>query len=549
MAKCVLISYAGYPYTLSSLLPDNGLANLAGALLRSGHQVTVLDFGTVGTIRRLIPEGHTEALNGIFKKFGKDVYKKGMGDLARLSDELEEYQKRAVREIGKEIACFIEKERADFAGFKLWNGDGFTGSIALAREIKDRIPGFPVVAGGPHVDMYNRIILEATDAFDILAYGEGEEIIVGLAGYFDGKKDLGRIPNLIYRKGGRTTVTPVKWIDDLDSLPFPVYDEKVYPAMRGDEKIKIIVLDESRGCSNCCFFCMQPIKSGTRIRMKTADRLLEEIKRMAGKHGISCFRFAGSATPPALIGELAGRLLKEGIRIKYTMFARIKESDTAFFRVLRESGCQAVFFGVESGSQRILDKGLGKNVDVDRIRQVLRMSKEAGIFTVASFIFPAPFETEESMRESLDLICQTRPDSVLVQPPGILMGTRWDKEHESFGFEFEKGREHYFRSCLTYKYKLLFPVWLWEPAPFRVNRLAFAEMIGKTEAFTRAVEEAGLLTSCTDELAFISRYTDFRNREKDFRDMCRLWHLGGDHRRISLLVREINRNSADPLYA
>ncbi|MCK4777811.1 MAG: hypothetical protein KAS39_05480, partial [Actinomycetia bacterium] len=131
MSKCILISYAGYPYTLSSLLLDNGLANLAGALLRAGHKVKILDFGTVSTIKRLIPQGHKEKLNELFKKYGNKIYEDGIKELTHLNNKLEEYQNQKVREIGQEIADFIEKEKADFAGIKLWNGDGFTGSIII----------------------------------------------------------------------------------------------------------------------------------------------------------------------------------------------------------------------------------------------------------------------------------------------------------------------------------------------------------------------------------------------------------------------------------
>ncbi len=56
MARGLLVSYAGYPYTPSSLTPDNGLANLAGALLEAGHDVRIIDYGTVSTMRRLFPE-------------------------------------------------------------------------------------------------------------------------------------------------------------------------------------------------------------------------------------------------------------------------------------------------------------------------------------------------------------------------------------------------------------------------------------------------------------------------------------------------------------
>ncbi len=546
MAKCILISYAGYPYTLSSLLLDNGLANLAGALLEAGHKVKILDYGTVSTIKRLIPEGHKEKVNDLFKKYGNNIYKDGLKELFIINNDLEEYQNKKVRDIGQEIAEFVEKEKADFAGMKLWNGDGFTGSIAIAEQIKKRIPGFPIAAGGPHVDMYREYILDATDVFDLLAYGEGEEIIVDLANYFDGKGSaklpggLEKINNLIYKKNGKIKVTERKWIEDLNTLPFPVYDEDIYLAMKGNEKIKIIVLDESRGCPNCCYYCMQPGKSGTKIRIKTPDKLITEIKKIIKRYKINCFRFAGSGTPSELIRDAAGRVIDEGIDIKYTMFARIKDSDEDLFKILKKSGCRAIFFGVESGSQKILDKSLGKKIKVEKIKKVIRACKKAGIFTIISFIFPAPFDTEETMKESLDLVFDVKPDSISAVPGGVLRGTEWDKNYNKYGFRFPKGKREYFNKTMTIKYKLFFPGSLWDTPPYSFNNEDILDLIKKTEQFKSFLEENSFLTSFPDELVIVAEYSGYKSKVKDFKIKCRELHLSGDFIEIFKIIQKVN---------
>ena len=68
MARVMLVSLAGYPYTPSSLMPDNGLASLAGSLMEAGHQVRVLDYGTVSTLRRLFPERLSHKLRPLAEK-------------------------------------------------------------------------------------------------------------------------------------------------------------------------------------------------------------------------------------------------------------------------------------------------------------------------------------------------------------------------------------------------------------------------------------------------------------------------------------------------
>jgi len=540
MTKCILISYAGYPYTLSSLLLDNGLANLAGALIDAGHKVKILDFGTVSTIKKLTPPGHKEKLTDLFNKYRHNIYTDGLDELKLLNKKIEEYQEQKVHEIGEEVAKFIEKENADFAGIKLWNGDGFTGSIAIAEEIKKRIPGFPIVAGGSHVDLYKEYILSATDKFNVLAYGEGEQIIVDLANYFKGKGRLEKINNLIYKKNGKITITEKKWIEDLNSLPFPVYDENIYLAMKGNEKIKIIVLDESRGCPNCCYFCMQPIKSGTRIRMKRPEKIISEIKTIIQKYKINCFRFAGSGTPAKLIQETAKMLINEKIDIKYTMFARIKDADENLFETLKKSGCRAIFFGIESGSQKILDKSLGKKLKVDKIRSVIKACKKSGIFTITSFIYPAPFDTDKTMQESMDLIFDVKPDSVSVLPAGVARGTEWDKNYKKYNFEFPQGKRAYFNKAMSIKYKLFLPVKLWEPFPHIINNEDFSTYISRTEHFKSILEKNNFLTSFPDELVIVSQYAGYN--EKTFRKRCRELHLNGDYTEITKIIRRVNRN-------
>ncbi|MBW2966134.1 cobalamin-dependent protein, partial [Candidatus Woesearchaeota archaeon] len=255
MVKGVLINYGGYPNTPSALMPDNGLANLAGSLIREGHEAIILDYNTVDSIRRLFPQNRE----------------------GNLDERIKQAQKQDVADVANNISNLIEKENIAFIGFKLVMGTGFESSIEIAEKVKEDNPEIPIFAGGPHIDWFRERICEVTDVFVALAYGEGEETIVRLAEYVERKRELNEIPNLIYKENGDIKITPIKRIDDLNSLAFPIYDEDVYLAMKGDNKIKIIVIDESRGCPNRCNFCIHPIKSGNKRRIKDPSKLVSEI--------------------------------------------------------------------------------------------------------------------------------------------------------------------------------------------------------------------------------------------------------------------------------
>ena len=539
-----LITFAGYPTALNCLLPDNGLASLAGALIDNGHTTRILDYGKVSMIREMFPPKFSRRLRDIGKRMidqleqGKKPGTKDIISLLLTEKLLERYHRKIFSKVAREISNLVEKEKVDFIGFKLWNGYGFAGSLRIAHELKKAFPEIPIFAGGPHVDLFKETILKATGDFDAIAYGEGEETIVMLAEHVEGKRKLKDIPNLIFTKDGRTVTTPIKRIENLDDLPFPVYDEEVYPAMGGDEKIRMIMLDESRGCNNSCYFCPHPMKSG-KFRTKSSGRTVEEIERIINKYGIKLFKYAGSNTPITQLRKIAEEIMRRNLKIEYTTFSHVKGARLEHFKVLKESGCYAVFFGIESGSQGVLDESMNKGVRVEEIRNAIRFSKEAGLFTVGSLIFPSPIETEASKRETLDLLLQIKPDSVPIQIPMVCPGTEWEKRPEAFGFELDKTT--YVKEVMTYKVKLLSPPRFWKPLPYKINGKDFRDYVGEYEQFAKALEKEGLLTVLTDEMALLAKYAGVTPRE--LRDLNRLQFLTGDYETIKKLVEKINKNT------
>ena len=542
--RSLLISYAGYPFTPSSLMPDNGLANLAGSLLESGHHTMILDYGTVDMVEKLYPRDLSRKAQKIYRRLFSEGGKKpgaGIKDIAGLKYldyRLNRFRGRAVREIASDIINKIEKVRPDFIGFKLWNGDGFTGSVKIAELIKRSFPGLKIVAGGPQVDIYGSHIYSVTDVFDALVYAEGEEVLPLFGEYCVGGEYLSRIPNLIYRIGGRIRKNAVRWIRDPDRLPFPVYSPEIYPAMKGDRKIKIIVVDESRGCPNRCAFCIQPIKSGGSLRLKSPERVVKEMKNSILDFGVTSFRYAGSSTPLKHAVNIADRIIKEGLKVTYSSFGHVGNTSDSAFEVLKKSGCHSIFFGIESGSEEILRRGFGKTITPGMIRETMLSCRKAGIFTVGSMIFPAPFETEKTEEESFELLRDIRPDSVPIQFPGIYPRTAWRMNPEKYNLRITA--KNYELETMSYKIKLLFPPRYWAPLPYRVNNMKFREFAAKTTDFGKRLEAEGILTHISDDQALMALHAGYRGREREFRDRFRYLFASGDVENIQALVTTIN---------
>lgn len=540
MARALLVSFAGYPFTPSSLTPDNGLANLAGALVEAGHEVRVLDYGTVSMMRRLFPAALSEVLRPVGARL---LESKGapsaeaMDQLQALSTQLEAHQAAELSLLGEELAAEVRAFRPDFVGFKLWNGDGFTGSLALAQRLRSEFPALPVYGGGPQSSWFREAIYRRTQVFDALAYGEGERLILDLVEAAVAGRPLASIPGIIYQQEGQAVTNERAEGLDLNTLPFPVYDPEVYPAMGGQEKAKIVVLDDSRGCPYACGFCTHPVESGRRLRTASAELLVDRMEQLGQRHGFRVFRFSGSSTPGRLMRQTAEEILRRGLDVLYTCFGHFASADEDHFQVMARSGLRAIFFGLESGCQEVLDQATGKPIRLTEVKETMRRAQEAGIFTVASMIVPLPFDTEETLQESLAFALDARPDSIPVQFPGILPGTPWMERPEQYHLQVAD-RDALVDEILDYKIKLLYPPAYWKPLSYGVNGLSYAEFTGLTARFAGALEQAGLLTGVPDDNVLLADLAGMTPR--DFRDHARLWCLTGDAEAMAEMVTRVN---------
>jgi radical SAM superfamily enzyme YgiQ (UPF0313 family) len=542
MAKGILINYSGYPNTPSSLMPDNGLANLAGSLIREGHEAIILDYSNADTLKRLFPYRHKEELNSlvarIMKSFAenKQPNHEDINKFHSLDNKISLLEKEKVHQISREIADYVKKERADFVGFKLWTGDGFEGSIMIAKELKKYNPGHPIFAGGPHVDWFREKIFSVTEAFDVLVYGEGEETIVGLAEYAEKNKNLEEINNLIYKQNGKIRITPLKRIADLDNLPSPCYDSSIYPAMERNQKIKIVAFDESRGCNNHCFFCIQPIKSGS-LRKRNPKQIVDEMEKIIKNYGINSFKYAGSNTPSELAEAIAKEIIDRKINIKYTSFAHATDNQRDF-NLLKESGCYALFYGIESGSQDILYK-MNKQIKVEQIKNAINATKSAGIKVIGSVIVPAPFETEETKKQTLELLLELRPNAVPANPPALMPNTTWANYPNKFNFDIAPD---FMQIMMDYKTKIFYPPLLWDQLPYKINGKTCQEIFKESYEFAQTLEKAGLVTQIADDILLMANYSEMPARE--FRDKSRNDFITGNYSEICKTVEKINKNSS-----
>ena len=280
----------------------------------------------------------------------------------------------------------------------------------IAKAVDRRII---TVVGGPHANALPEQTLEEFPAFDCLVQGEGEVTLGELCRRVsEGDADR-RIPGLVHRAGSGIDRNPERGLlPDIDVLPFPARDLIVRGSRPGhstrgfSNKIASTELYTSRGCPFGCSFCAIQATFGTTVRFRAPSFIEEEVSAMVRDHRIGHLVIADDTFTlqrdrAFAICDILGR---SGIA-SWNCDTRATSVSKDLLRAMRESGCRKVAFGVESGSQRILD-AIGKKITVDQVRQAVSWAHDAGIRHIeGNFIIGSdPSETEHDISLTRKLI-------------------------------------------------------------------------------------------------------------------------------------------------
>lgn len=341
------------------------------------------------------------------------------------------------------------------------------------------------------------------------------------------------MPNLIYRENGTTRKTAEARVKNLDSLPTPTYDISIYPALK--EKIGIFVTEWSRGCPYQCNFCTHPVKSGIATRNRSAEKIIEELESYKDLYQAHVFRSGDSDTSKSALEAMALRLSDGNNGFEYAATTHMNNISQEYLELMKKSGFYSIFFGMESGSQSMLDYAFNKKLKVETIRRAVGETKKAGIITVTSMIFPSPGETEQTKQESLDLLLEVRPDSVPVNIPIVAPNTAWYREPNKFGIKLPAD---YDRELMYFTPKLMLPPSQWDHLSFEVNGKNFLELAKESNEFANKLEANGILTQAIDEIMLMAKY--YGTDAGTFLTKIRHDLAAGDHIQVREVIKTIN---------
>jgi len=308
----------------------------------------------------------------------------------------------------QKVALEVLHNHPKIIGFSTWC-ISYPTSLKLAQTIKSLEPEIPIVFGGPQASILDRETLSQYSFIDYILRGEADNSIVDLVGnLINGKssKNIENIPGLTYRIPSRNKIVrneDTGYIANLDTLPIPAYD--LIPLN------KVIKLDVGRGCPFKCTFCTTSSYFSKSYRVKSVSRIIREMEYCYKKNGITSFGFAHDmfTLNKKFVFNLCESLKRHyrniGQKYIWSCSARPDCVSDELLKAMKEAGCTDIFFGIESGSDRI-QKKIKKNLKLPDTYKVAETCSSLGIRMVASFMAGFPEETREDLNDTIKAILE-----------------------------------------------------------------------------------------------------------------------------------------------
>jgi radical SAM superfamily enzyme YgiQ (UPF0313 family) len=274
--------------------------------------------------------------------------------------------------------------------------------------------GATIIVAGPHATYFHKTVLEDCPAIDIVIRHEFDTKI---APVISNLADLGGISGITYRKGGGIVDNnDGSLAQDLDMLPFP--DREVIPWQWYLEawysRKPFMNMMTSRGCPYHCAFCLWPQSMyGHKQRFRGLDNVFAEIHDLVDRYGLKEINIDDGTftTNKKRVVEFCQRLRSERFDLIWTCNGRVDNLDDEMLVEMKKSGCKMIRLGVESGSQDVLDK-IKKGLTLEQIEHGMRLVKKHGIQALGGFMFGFPYDSKETVEQTLSFAKKLSPDQV-----------------------------------------------------------------------------------------------------------------------------------------
>jgi anaerobic magnesium-protoporphyrin IX monomethyl ester cyclase len=313
----------------------------------------------------------------------------------------------------------LKSRKPDILGLSV-SSTNFEDAMAMLALVRRTAPHVKVVFGGPQATVLGERCYEFC-APDAVVIGEGEITMLELVEAFAKGTTLADVKGIVYKEDGQVETTGSRpYIEDLDLLPFPArekfplehYLSSAHGRISWAVESPAVTILSSRGCPFKCTYCSSYRQLGRKVRFRSVENILAEVDYLVKNYGIKGLYFWDDTF---VLDKKRVMAVCEGIKkygITWYCQSRVDTCDEEMLRALKGAGCRTLSFGIESGSQRILDNYLKKGITLEQTRKAVGLAKKLGFIVHGSFMLGIPGETREDMEKTIQFAKELDPDAV-----------------------------------------------------------------------------------------------------------------------------------------
>lgn len=307
----------------------------------------------------------------------------------------------------EQVLTRVRLFKPDFVGISV-TMQSYKIARGVLLKLKKNLPNCKFVFGGPIVTFESEKIMEDCPDLDFCVRGEGEETMTELIETITSKKSLERVEGLTWRKERQIIKNKDRaLIADLDQLSFPAWHLLPMKKYRGSADLgggqPFTTAIATRGCVFNCRFCAATIMWRGQ-RRRSVKNVLDEIEILLKRHKISYLHFPDDLllANKSFAMDFCKGMIARGFftKISWSCNGRVNLMDQEFLENLKKAGCICVFYGIESGNQKILN-AIDKRVTLAQISKTVKMTHQAGLRVSGSLLVGYPGETRRTVEQTV----------------------------------------------------------------------------------------------------------------------------------------------------
>jgi len=353
------------------------------------------------------------------------------------------------------ILAEIRSQRPDLVGLSFLSTTSYPYAKILARQIRAREPKVKIAFGGVFVSLNASQVKAQCPEVDFVCRGDGEQLILDLLERLD---DPHAVPGVTWAHGDGSVVTNPgrsmeknldQWpIPDRESLPLDFIESMPLDVPAVLTLDRYTTMQTSRGCPWPCVFCDIPVFNEGKWRCRSADHVMAELRQLENDgYGSVFFTDDHFLLRPQRIEEICRRINEEGLKIHWGCEGRVDSKCMELFPAMARANCRTLMFGIESGSQKILDR-LKKGQTLEQIETAVTNAKKAGVEIVHGFfVVGSPDETAEDIRKTFDFASRIRIDSFGFNRLCVYRGTPLWNEYVTRGLVDDEADWYKYFKC------------------------------------------------------------------------------------------------------